>query len=98
MESIPRTLSDNAGLDQVDILVALRAAHETKGLWSGINVYNGAITEMMKEGDLQPVKEKEHAIGSAGEGGSMILRTDEGIAAAKPPPMPRGQGPPADYT
>src|SRR5207247_686620 len=39
MEAIPRTLSENAGLDQVDILVALRAAHETKGLWSGVNVY-----------------------------------------------------------
>src|SRR5438046_6768279 len=26
MESIPRTLSDNAGLDQIDILVGLRAA------------------------------------------------------------------------
>src|SRR6266566_2247949 len=47
MEAIPRTLSENAGLDQVDILVALRAAHEAKGLWSGINVYTGEITDMM---------------------------------------------------
>src|SRR5438876_1026242 len=96
MESIPRTLSENAGLDQVDILVALRAAHETKGLWSGINVYTGEITDMMKEGVLEPVKVKEHAIGSAVEVASMILRIDDVIAAAKPPPMPRGQGPPPD--
>src|SRR6266704_2697085 len=96
MESIPRTLSENAGLDQVDILVALRAAHETKGLWSGINVYTGEITDMMKEGVLEPVKVKEHAIGSAVEVASMILRIDDVIAAAKPPPMPKGQGPPTD--
>ena len=96
MESIPRTLSDNAGLDQIDILVGLRAAHETKGLWSGINVYTGEITDMMKEGILEPVKVKEHAIGSAVEVASMILRIDDVIAAAKPPPMPKGQGPPPD--
>src|SRR3989475_56110 len=96
MESIPRTLSENAGLDQVDILVALRAAHETKGLWSGINVYTGEIVDMMKEGVLEPVKVKEHAIGSAVEVASMILRIDDVIAAAKPPPMPKGQGPPPD--
>src|SRR5205809_7756160 len=45
MESIPRTLSDNARLDQIDILVGLMAAHATKGLWSGINVYTGEITD-----------------------------------------------------
>ena len=96
MEAIPRTLSENAGLDQVDILVALRAAHETKGLWSGINVSTGEIVDMMKEGVLEPVKVKEHAIGSAVEVASMILRIDDVIAAAKPPPMPKGQGPPPD--
>ncbi|TMI36826.1 thermosome subunit [Candidatus Bathyarchaeota archaeon] len=96
MESIPRTLSDNAGLDQIDILVGLRAAHETKGLWSGINVYTGEITDMMKEGVLEPVKVKEHAISSAVEVASMILRIDDVIAAAKPPPMPKGQGPPPE--
>jgi thermosome len=96
MEAIPRTLSENAGLDQIDILVALRAAHEAKGLWSGINVYTGEIVDMMKEGVLEPVKVKEHAIGSAVEVASMILRIDDVIAAAKPPPMPKGQGPPPD--
>ncbi len=97
MESIPRTLSDNAGLEQIDILVKLRAAHETKGVWSGINVYTGEITDMWKEGVLEPVKVKEHAIGSAVEVASMILRIDDVVAAAKPPPPPRGAGgPPPD--
>ena len=92
MEAIPRTLADNAGLEQIDILVALRAAHEAKGLWSGINAYTGEVTDMWKEGVLEPVKVKEHAIGSAVEVASMILRIDDVIAAAKPPPMPKGAG------
>ncbi len=77
LESIPRTLSDNAGLEQIDILVALRAAHENKGLWSGINVHTGEVSDMWKEGVLEPVKVKEHAIGSAVEVASMILRIDD---------------------
>lgn len=92
LESIPRTLADNAGLDQINILVGLRAAHETKGVWSGINVYGGEISDMWKEGVLEPVKVKEHAIRSAVEVASMILRIDDVIAAAKPPPMPKGAG------
>src|SRR5947209_49454 len=39
---------------------------------------------------------RDHAIGSAVEVASMILRIDDVIAAAKPPPMPKGQGPPPD--
>lgn len=92
LEVIPRTLADNAGLNQIDILVGLRAAHETKGIWSGVNVFSGEIVDMWKEGVLEPVKVKEHAIGSAVEVASMILRIDDVIAASKPPPPPPGAG------
>ena len=92
LEVIPRTLADNAGLDQINILVALRAAHENKGIWSGINVFTGEVSDMMKEGVIEPLKVKEHAVGSAVEVASMILRIDDVIAGAKPPPMPKGQG------
>jgi len=92
LEVIPRTLADNAGLNQIDILVGLRAAHETKGIWSGVNMFTGEIVDMWKEGVLEPVKVKEHAIGSAVEVASMILRIDDVIAASKPPPPPPGAG------
>lgn len=94
LEVIPRTLADNAGLEQIDILVGLRAAHETKGIWSGVNVHTGEIVDMWKEGVLEPVKVKEHAFRSAVEVASMILRIDDVIAASKPPPMPKGVGGP----
>jgi len=92
LEVIPRTLADNAGLNQIDILVGLRAAHETKGIWSGVNVFTGEIVDMWKEGVLEPVKVKEHAISSAVEVASMIMRIDDVIAASKPPSPPPGSG------
>jgi chaperonin GroEL (HSP60 family) len=71
-------------------MVGLRSAHESKGLWSGVNVHTGKIVDMMEEGVLEPVKVKEHAVRSASEVASMILRIDDVIAAAKPPPAPPG--------
>jgi len=93
MEMIPKTLADNAGLDPIDILVALRLAHEKKtGLASGVDVFDGKIKDMKKQGVLEPVRVKEQAIKSAAEAASMILRIDDVIAAAKPPPTPPPRG------
>jgi len=98
IEVIPRSLAENAGLDPIDILVSLRAAHEKPdGLWSGIDVYSGKIIDMMKEGIVEPVSVKEQTIKSAVEAASMILRIDDVIAASKrapptPPKSPESQG------
>lgn len=92
LEIIPTTLAENAGLDIIDIIVSLRAAHEKKdGLWQGVNVYSGKVGNMLKEDVLEPLAVKQQAIKSAVEAASMILRIDDIIAAAKtPPPPPKG--------
>ncbi len=92
LEIIPTTLAENAGLDVIDIIVSLRAAHEKKnGLWQGVNVYAGKVGDMLKEDVLEPLAVKQQAIKSAVEAASMILRIDDIIAAAKtPPPPPKG--------
>ncbi|MEM2922165.1 MAG: thermosome subunit beta, partial [Candidatus Bathyarchaeia archaeon] len=88
---IPKTLAENAGLEPIDILVSLRSSHEKKsGKWMGVNVFNGKIEDMMKGGVIEPISVKEQAIKSAVEAASMILRIDDVIAAAKPPPTPKG--------
>ena len=94
LEVIPVTLAENAGLDPIDILVALRAAHEeADGLWKGINVFTGEVVDMMDDAVLDPLAVKEQAIKSAVEVSSMILRIDDVIASAKtPPPPPSGGG------
>lgn len=93
LESVPRTLAENAGLDPIDILVALRSAHEKKdSLWMGVNVFTGKVDNMQKLGVLEPVSVKEQAIRSAAEATSMILRVDDVILSAKPPPTPPPRG------
>jgi len=89
LEAIPITLAENAGLDPVDILVSLRAAHEKKeGLWMGVDVFAGKVVDMLKQNIVEPYSVKEQVIKSAVEASSMILRIDDVIAAAKPPSTP----------
>ncbi len=83
MESIPRTLSENAGLDPIDMLVNLKAAHEEGKLWAGIDVANGKIVNMLENDVIEPLQVKIQAIKSASEVAIMILRIDDVIAAGK---------------
>ncbi len=84
LESIPRTLAENAGLDAVDILAELRSAHEKPDGWRyGVDVFSGKVTDMMALGVIEPLAVKVHAIRSATEAAAMILRIDDIIAASK---------------
>lgn len=89
LEVVPTTLAENSGLNVIDMLVAMRSAHEENGgVWMGLNVFTGRVTDMMKEGVIEPLSVKVQAIKSAVEVTSMILRIDNVIASAKSPPMP----------
>ena len=92
LDIIPTTLAENAGYDVIDILVAIRAAHERPtGLWHGVNVASGKVEDMMKNDVLEPLIVKQQAIKSAVSAAAMILRIDDVIASAKtPPPPPKG--------
>ena len=82
LEIIPRTLSENAGLDILDTMVAMKAAHAKKGGASmGVNVFDEGVIDMLKEGVVEPKVVKEQAIKSSIEVASMILRIDDVVAA-----------------
>jgi thermosome len=84
-EAIPKTLAENAGLNTIDILVALRSAHQKKkGYTMGVDVSSGGVTNMLEKGVIEPVWVKQQALKSATEVASMILRIDDVIAATKP--------------
>ena len=84
-EAIPKTLAENAGLNTIDILVALRSAHQKKnGYTMGVDVFSGDVTNMLEKGVIEPVWVKQQALKSATEVVSMILRIDDVIAATKP--------------
>jgi len=85
VEIVPKTLAENAGLEPIDILVALRSAHEkTKGYLMGVDVFTGKIVDMQGEGVIEPSRVKEQAVKSATEAASMIIRIDDVIASTKP--------------
>ncbi|MEM2464176.1 MAG: thermosome subunit beta [Candidatus Bathyarchaeia archaeon] len=85
LEIIPKTLAENAGLEPIDIMVELKAAHEKPdGFAYGVDVFSGKVVNMLEKGVIEPLIVKEQAIKSAAEVASMILRIDDVIAASKP--------------
>ena len=93
IEVIPRALAENAGLDPIDMLVALRSAHERGDKNAGLDVFKGEPTDMLKAGVIEPLRVKTQAISSGTESAVMILRIDDVIASSKQK-MPAGGGPP----
>jgi len=100
LEVIPKTLTENAGLDPIDILVKLRARHEEDGKTIGVDVFDGELKEMFEAGIMEPLVVKLQAIKSAAESACMIIRIDDVIAArasaggGPPGGMPPGGMPP----
>ena len=80
LEVIPRTLIENAGLDTINLIADLKAAHEKSNL-IGINVFTGEVVDMKDAGVIEPLRVKIQALQSAGEASEMILRIDDMIAA-----------------
>ncbi|MEM1537447.1 MAG: thermosome subunit beta [Candidatus Nezhaarchaeales archaeon] len=84
LEVIPRSLAENAGLEPLDIMMELRAAHEKPGNEViGLEAISGKVKNMYDEGVIEPLNVKLNVIRSAVEAASMILRIDDIIAAAK---------------
>jgi thermosome len=98
VEAIPLTLAENAGLDPIDVMVALRAEHEkADNKFFGIEVTTGKIRNMLDLLVLEPLRVKLQIIKSATEAANMILKIDDLISVkggGKTPPMPPGGGMP----
>jgi len=95
VEVVPKTLSENAGLEPIDVIVDLRSAHEKEdGKYKGVNVFTGKVQNSLETGIIEPLVVKEQAIKSAAESASMILRIDDVIASTKPKEGLGGKMPP----
>ncbi len=101
IEVIPRTLAENSGLDPIDILTELKAAHDKGKKWAGIDVFTGKVIDALSAGIVEPLKIKTQAVSSATEVAIMILRIDDIIAAGSsskaPAGMPPGMGGMQEY-
>ncbi|MFB6300891.1 MAG: thermosome subunit alpha [Halobacteriales archaeon] len=81
VEVIPRTLAENAGMDQIDALVDLRAANEDGMAGIVAEGETGEISDPIEYGVYDPAAVKREAIESATESATMIVRIDDVISA-----------------
>ncbi|HEY6238784.1 MAG TPA: TCP-1/cpn60 chaperonin family protein, partial [Thermoplasmata archaeon] len=96
LETIPRTLAENAGLDPIDILIELRKAHKAGNKFAGVNVHLGKVDDMQALHVIEPIRVGRQAVESATDAAVMILRIDDVIASkgGGPPGGGGGGGPP----
>ncbi len=81
LEVIPRVLAENAGLDSIDTLVDLRAAHEGGEEHAGLNVFSGDVEDTFEAGIVEPAHAKRQAVSSAAEAANLVLKIDDIISA-----------------
>jgi chaperonin GroEL (HSP60 family) len=108
IETIPRTLAENAGLDPINVLIDLRKAHKKGQTTAGINVWTGKVVDMKEAKVLEPLRVSTQAIQGATDTAIMILRIDDVIASkggpgggmppgGMPGGMPPGMGGMGDF-
>jgi thermosome len=91
VEAIPLMLAENAGLDPIDIMVALRAEHESNHTpYFGVDVFSGKIKNMLELNVVEPMRVKQQVVKSATEAANMILKIDDLIAAKGMDKEPKG--------
>ena len=90
IEVIPKTLSENAGLDPIDMMLEIRREHKKGNKYAGVDVMNGKVANMLKNKVIEPLKVSLHEIQAASEAATMILRIDDVIASKGGGGMPPG--------
>lgn len=74
LEVLPATLAKNSGHDPIDVVTALRTAHDAGEHCAGLDVFTGEITDMLETGIVEPASGKAQAIATATETANMILK------------------------
>jgi T-complex protein 1 subunit beta len=76
LRQLPAIVADNGGYDSAELVTQLRAAHASGRSTCGLDMYNGAIADMMELGVAEAYKSKLCVLLSASEAAEMILRVD----------------------
>ncbi|MHA2364343.1 MAG: thermosome subunit beta [Candidatus Hodarchaeales archaeon] len=94
LESVPKTLAENGGLNSMDVLIEMRA----KGKGVDILAEKDQVCDTMAAGIVEPIRVKKQIIRSASEASELILRIDDVImgkgGGGPPGGMPPGGMPP----
>jgi chaperonin GroEL (HSP60 family) len=90
IEIVPKTLSENAGLDPIDMMLEMRRVHKKGNKYAGVNVFTGKVTDMVKTDVIEPLRVSLQEIQASTEAATMILRIDDVIASKGGGGMPGG--------
>ena len=88
LESIPRILAENAGIDPVEVILSLSADQKESGAWIGFDLHNRENVDMQNIGILDPLFVVEHALSGATEAAIGVLRIDDVLWAKTDPSTP----------
>lgn len=83
LEIVPEVLSENAGLNPIDILQELKNRHEKNEVWAGVNVFDGKVRDMKALEVYEPLSVKKQIVKSATDAAVMILKVDELVSTKK---------------
>jgi T-complex protein 1 subunit eta len=86
LETIPRTLAENSGMDSTDVLNKLRQKHAQagpEGIWFGVNVLENNVDDMMKKFVWEPEQVRINVILASTEAACSILGVDQTIRNPK---------------
>ena len=102
LEVIPRTLAENAGMDPIDVLIALRQAHKEGKRSFGVDPFAMKAADMARLGVVEPARVPKQTLASATDAAVMILRIDDVIASKAPEAKgkggePGGMPPPGEF-
>jgi T-complex protein 1 subunit eta len=86
LETIPRTLAENSGMDSTDVLNKLRQRHATEGeagRWVGVNVLEGTVDDLYEKFVWEPEQVRLCVLQAATEAACAILAVDQTIRNPK---------------
>jgi len=85
LEVIPRTLSQNSGLDSVEIINKLRQKHDLggEGAHFGVNCFQGGICDTYNTFVWEPLLLKRNVLSAATEAACTILSVDQTVKNPK---------------
>ncbi|MCK4476151.1 MAG: TCP-1/cpn60 chaperonin family protein [Methanophagales archaeon] len=77
LESIPKAIAKNSGMDQIDTLAKLRAEHFAANKNVGISGVDKRVKDVMEEGIMEPLRVKLQALISATEAATGMMKIDD---------------------
>jgi chaperonin GroEL (HSP60 family) len=82
LEAIPVAIAKNSGMDPIDTIVELRAAHSEGNKSVGISAVEKSVKELLGE-IIEPLEVKLHAFGCATDAAVAILKIDDLLIAKR---------------